>query len=461
MKKIIALLSIICFISCQDKEIVTTFNGTIEGTDAQEIELEGINFSKKIPVKDNGTFSDTLKLPYDGMYYLILNDEKSFYVYLEKGFQLQLETNVDDFINSMKYTGIGQEENNYLIQKNKIIESKYGDQSKFENVLKIYSVEEKDFLDNIETLKKNMLDNLASLNLKNEKFVKNEKKEIEILALKYYEQYESYHGYAISNREFKTNDNFPKAGNDYDMDDEETFKHSYSYRTLIGGIFQHIMYGKPSDDKTPFNYGMEKLKMIKSKMIRSELVKNMVYEMNLSTQNIDSIYKGLIENSIDTVFNKETTLKYETLKKLVKGSPSPTFDFENIIGGKTSLESLKGKFIYIDVWATWCGPCVAEIPALKAVEKEYHGKNIEFVSISIDDKKDFEKWKKMVTDKELKGIQLFADNDWKSDFVKNYAIDGIPRFILLDTEGKIVNADAPRPSDAKLKELLKKSGLLF
>ncbi|WP_276979907.1 TlpA disulfide reductase family protein, partial [Flavobacterium filum] len=135
------------------------------------------------------------------------------------------------------------------------------------------------------------------------------------------------------------------------------------------------------------------------------------------------------------------------------------FEYENINGGKTSLESLKGKFVYIDVWATWCGPCIGEIPALKAVEKEYHGKNIEFVSISIDDKKDVEKWKKMVADKELKGIQLFADNDWKSDFVKNYAIDGIPRFILIDTEGKIVNADAPRPSDAKLKDLLKEVGL--
>ena len=243
------------------------------------------------------------------------------------------------------------------------------------------------------------------------------------------------------------------------MNDEETFKHSYSYRTLIGGIFQRIMYSTPSEDKTPFDKGMEKLNTITSKIIRSELTKNMVYEMNLSAKNIDEIYKGLMKHSIDSVFNNETTLKYETLKKLVKGSPSPTFDYENINGGKTSLESLKGKFVYIDVWATWCGPCIGEIPALKEVEKEYHGKNIEFVSISIDDKKDHEKWKKMVAEKELKGIQLFADNDWKSDFVKKYAIDGIPRFILIDTEGKIVNADAPRPSDAKLKELLKEVGL--
>ncbi|RAR47399.1 hypothetical protein [Flavobacterium lacus] len=88
MKKIIALLFVICFISCQDKEVITTLSGKIAGTDSKEIELEGINFSKKIPLQANGTFADTLELPYDGMYYLLLSDEKSYYVYLENGFSL-------------------------------------------------------------------------------------------------------------------------------------------------------------------------------------------------------------------------------------------------------------------------------------------------------------------------------------------------------------------------------------
>jgi thiol-disulfide isomerase/thioredoxin len=136
------------------------------------------------------------------------------------------------------------------------------------------------------------------------------------------------------------------------------------------------------------------------------------------------------------------------------GTPSPTFDYENHKGGKTSLESLKGKYVYIDVWATWCGPCRAEIPHLKKVEEAYHGKNIEFVSISIDRIKDHEKWQNFVTEKELGGIQLFADNDWNSQFVKDYQINGIPRFILVGPNGEIVNADAPRPSSPTLVETL-------
>ena len=150
--------------------------------------------------------------------------------------------------------------------------------------------------------------------------------------------------------------------------------------------------------------------------------------------------------------------RYDKVSKLskLKGTPSPKFnDYENYKGGTTSLDDLKGKYVYLDIWATWCGPCKAEIPYLKAIEKEFHDNNIAFVSISIDKKEAYDKWKEMIVEKELSGIQLFADNDWNSQFVQDYEIEGIPRFILVDDKGNIVNADAPRPSNPKLKELLK------
>lgn len=140
--------------------------------------------------------------------------------------------------------------------------------------------------------------------------------------------------------------------------------------------------------------------------------------------------------------------------KKMEGVVSPSFDYENHKGGKTKLEDLRGKYVYIDVWATWCGPCIAEIPHLKKVEAKYHGKNIEFVSISVDTDKDYEKWKKMVVSKELGGIQLFADKNWTSDFIKAYGINAIPRFILIGPDGKVIKADAARPSSASLTELL-------
>ncbi len=148
------------------------------------------------------------------------------------------------------------------------------------------------------------------------------------------------------------------------------------------------------------------------------------------------------------------------------GKPAPDFkNYENIDGSKTSLKDLRGKNIYIDVWATWCGPCIREVPALKELEHEYKDKNIAFVSISVDNGRGYpenslekakEGWKKMIAEKELKGIQLFADKNWQSDFIKAFKIRSIPRFILIDHKGNVVDADAPRPSSKKIKEAFNK-----
>lgn len=459
MKKIIALLSVICFISCQDKEVITTLSGKITNAEAKTIKLEGLNFSKEINLNEDGTFSDTLQLDYNGLYNLILSDEKQRFIYLENGFQLNIENNAEEFEKSFTFKGSGSDENNFMSKKHQVIESIYGKMNNMEGVKPLFTLDEKAFIEKNELYKKEILKTLGEAKLTNQNFVKLEKLDADYHVLKLYEQYPSYHGYFTDNRGFKASESFPKVGDDFSIDNEEIFKFSNSYRNLAGSHFSEKMYAEADSTKTPIEKGFATLKTVKSKLIQSELVKNMMYELNGTTPNLEAVYKEMLSYSIDEKYKEKLTEKFEILKNIAKGLPSPTFDYKNINGGKTSLESLKGKFVYIDVWATWCGPCIAEIPALKEVEKEYHGKNIEFVSISIDEKKDHEKWKKMVADKELKGIQLFADNAWESDFVKKYAIDGIPRFILLDTEGRIVIADAPRPSDAKLKELLKEVGL--
>ena len=185
--------------------------------------------------------------------------------------------------------------------------------------------------------------------------------------------------------------------------------------------------------------------------------KKLTEETFLDKSSLDKTFIEIQKRNIST--NIKGLQRYYTESKAVQklnNAVAPTFNYVNHKGGATKLEELKGKYVYIDVWATWCGPCRREIPFLQKIEEKYHGKNIEFVSISIDVQKDFEKWKKFVSDKQLGGIQLFADKDWNSDFVKNLNITGIPRFILIDPNGKIVNADAERPSSPKLGELFDK-----
>ncbi|MDO9037121.1 MAG: thioredoxin-like domain-containing protein, partial [Lutibacter sp.] len=145
----------------------------------------------------------------------------------------------------------------------------------------------------------------------------------------------------------------------------------------------------------------------------------------------DEMFFGYIESNYEAM--------HETLTRLAKGKASPVFvNYENFKGGKTSLADLKGKYVYLDIWATWCAPCKAEIPFLKTLEKEYEGKNIEIVSISVDKPEAYETWKKMVADEQLGGVQLYADNNFESQFIMDYGINAIPRFILIDPAGNIV-----------------------
>lgn len=127
------------------------------------------------------------------------------------------------------------------------------------------------------------------------------------------------------------------------------------------------------------------------------------------------------------------------------GEACPDFAFNDINGKEVTLKSLKGKYVLIDVWATWCSPCRGEIPYLKKLEEKMHGKKIVFVSLSVD--KDKAAWEKMVADQKLGGVQLHFGGD--RSLMEAFKITGIPRFILLDKKGNIVRSKMIRPSQEK------------
>ncbi|MGG7035017.1 MAG: TlpA family protein disulfide reductase [Flavobacterium sp.] len=194
-------------------------------------------------------------------------------------------------------------------------------------------------------------------------------------------------------------------------------------------------------DEAEFKKGLEAKKTADLKRLKAtKLDPNFVA---LQTKEIEESAKGL-----ESYYAQKAALK-----KLNNTTP-PTFSFDNYKGGTAKLEDYRGKYVYIDVWATWCGPCRAEIPHLKKLEEKYHGKNIEFVSISFDNPKDVEKWKNMVKTKEMGGEQLITTVETHKAMSSFFQITGIPRFILLDPNGKVVNADAPRPSDPDINQTI-------
>tara|TARA_Y100001968_G_scaffold331483_1_gene386316 strand:+ start:1505 stop:2539 length:1035 start_codon:yes stop_codon:yes gene_type:complete len=136
------------------------------------------------------------------------------------------------------------------------------------------------------------------------------------------------------------------------------------------------------------------------------------------------------------------------------GEPAIDFTYPDIDNNIVSLSDFKGKYVYVDIWATWCGPCVAEIPFLVELEKEFYDDNIVFLSVSVDNDVNKEKWKTMIKEKDMGGVQLFASG-WNSQIGNDYAISatGIPRFMLFDKEGNVMDTNAPRPSSEDIKKV--------
>lgn len=416
-------------------------SGTISNTDGTYVTVKSSDFSYDIDMNEDGTFSDTLKV--EKGYYLFYSGRERTNIFLDKGYVIELTIDQPMFDETLTFNGEGKgtKINNYLANKARMDEELTID---FQT---LFSKEEAEFISAVNDWKSKMTELLNSAAISDAEFVEMEKRNIQYEYQTQFVNYEYYHQYAIKDSEFKASESFGQNLSAIDFNNEADYKMLRNYSNLLQSHVGDMMR------KGQINQAFEAIRNIESSTIKQGLVPSFVYDVEAGNENAEAIYNGIVSISTDSATIAKLTDKIEKIRKLQVGMPSATFSYQSIDGATVSLEDLSGKYLYVDVWATWCGPCLREIPSLKTLETDYHNAPIEFVSISIDVEKDFEKWQQMVADKELKGVQLFADSDWQSEFVKAYAIDGIPRFIVIDPEGNIVDPNAPRPSDPGIRTL--------
>lgn len=133
------------------------------------------------------------------------------------------------------------------------------------------------------------------------------------------------------------------------------------------------------------------------------------------------------------------------------------YNLQDEKGKKVSLQSFKGKVVYVDFWASWCGPCRAMMPFSKSLHEsltEKEKKGIVFLYISIDENMDA--WKKAKKDLGIQGVNYISPGNWQSKIARALDINSIPRYMIMDKKGNIVIDDAPRPNEPQLMEMLRK-----
>lgn len=136
---------------------------------------------------------------------------------------------------------------------------------------------------------------------------------------------------------------------------------------------------------------------------------------------------------------------------------APDFRLENTEGVKVSLSDYKGKVVYIDFWATWCGPCLAEMPHSKKLREKFVGNDsIVFMYVSVDNEDNIDGWKTVIKKKDIVGVNLISRNGGEEERVgERYGLQYIPRFVLIDKNGKVATFKAPTPSEPKAEQMIK------
>lgn len=458
MKKIVTSIAVISLLAaCGEKAAegkvdYAVLSGKVSSVDAKGenqklLLLQNDEVVKEIPVQADGTFRDTIREIGDNyFYYLVENPAVQTPLYLANGTNMELTLNEE--VGKTMVSGSQTKQTQYLIERNSFINDRINGADS-----NLFGQKPQEFKENVKAFFAELDKKLKAYGF-DEEFVKNQEKWTNYKFVEYLTIFPTYHRYT-SGDEAILPDDFYAERDGIDYDNAEEFRTIDTYRDLVRSKFYTII-NNPNDAENIKKF-ISEVNALKSDNIRADLAKGTLQLISPSSTVNKEIFDFINKNVTDEKVKEAAKKAYDVATKLTSGSPSPKFsNYENFNGGTTSLDDFKGKVTYIDIWATWCLPCRGEIPALKELEKKFHGKDVAFVSISIDQNKD--EWKEFVKSEDLKGVQLFAENAFESQFIQDYGIRQIPTFIIVDKEGKIVNADAPRPSSDEITGLLE--GLL-
>ena len=212
----------------------------------------------------------------------------------------------------------------------------------------------------------------------------------------------------------------------------------------------------PVDAKTDVTqYGIGRLqtidKYIKNPSIRHDMMENMVSQMlnadGADFENFLNVAKALCDTSIMNQYKDAFTARINTKQ----GTKCPDTSFSDPEGKSHHLSEFFGKVLFIDLWATWCGPCCGEIPYLEKVVEHYKGNNkVQFISISLD--RDNKAWLKKLKEDNPQWPQFSTSADEDKVISKDWGVTAIPRFLIINADGTIYTNDAFRPSDEKFIE---------
>lgn len=442
----------------QEMNKTVVISGTVTNPKTQTVSfrmstdpvLSGSEVMGEAELDSSGAFSVSFDLEAP-TYMTFKNSNESSAMYVSPGDELNITIDTDQFDETIKYSGTGAERNNYLAARY-LMEEEMGQGQKFWEVAPEKYIAWSDSFVNVKTswIGEQLKDAPDFMAMEQEAVVLNANME----RLRYPRYFEHYN----KDVELVLPEDFYAFIDDIEFKEDASITRSYldMIGSLIDRKYSEYKETNPDAEIEYLGFAFDKAKEMlpastQEKFMAYRLGSKLKYEgIEGSTSDAMDRFKADFASS---EYMEELNEMYAQWEAISAGKAAPVFTASTLEGESVSLADFKGSLVYVDVWATWCGPCKAELPHLEELQEEMAGKNITFVSVSIDEDKPA--WEAMVQEKEMKGVQLWIEDAWDSALNDSYNIRSIPRFLLIDAEGNIVDATAPRPSSGdKIKELI-------
>lgn len=186
---------------------------------------------------------------------------------------------------------------------------------------------------------------------------------------------------------------------------------------------------------------------VTNKNIKEEVLYMTAINTLSTAADLEGFYDKYMNISQNKSYQNAITEKYLNLIKLNKGQSIPTLELTDIKGKNINFDNFKDYILYIDIWASWCKPCIEEIPNLIQLQEKFKNEKVKFITIARKSEKD--KIAKLIDIHNLKTINIYDPKNEKR-IEDMFQITSIPRYLLINKNGIIYDISAKKPSDAEL-----------
>lgn len=464
MKKLWILLLLPAFLACSTAEKdITRVELVIENAGIEEAEL-GYTTDFILRSRENltaaeqeGRFVFEIKLDKPVMATITAGSQR-MNVYLEPGKDLTVVFDMEDVSGSLKFEGALASENQLLRTYAQDIEPAFGRQVVFEKFREAQPEEFAAFAMEMKETSLSFLHDFAGENPLSASFEKYFETDIRYQAYANMLNYPMYHAHYNQLAEAPQ---MPEGYYEFTKDALDISEEQLQVPSCVNFVSAYSQYymtqhGKdmPEDLSYPDRMMWAAENAFEGKARAFAVASAITIQFNHGdfSRAVEASEAFKAENSWQYL-NDVLTTSHSNALRVAPGSEAPDFTLVDINGEEVSLSDFRDKVVYLDFWASWCGPCMREVPHAKELKKRFEGEeNLVFLYVSVDE--DEQAWRRTVEQHNIQGVHLNVPG-MRHEIAQSYNVQGVPSFFIIDKDGVIHNNNPSRPSGSTIDEELR------